>query len=138
MENQEFIGFWKRVVAYIIDVVIVMVVAFVVSIILRMVMTFSSEEAVGQMAMSVYTIVFFSYFILLESSAKQATVGKGLLGMKVINRDGERLSILNAAGRNIARILSGLIFAIGYLMVLFTKKRQALHDILAKTYVVAK
>lgn len=138
MENRELVGFGKRAVAYIIDLIIVYAITFVVSSILAMTITFSSEEALGEVVMIVSSVIFFLYFILLESSTKQATIGKSFLGIKVVDFEGKRVSVLNSAGRNFARILSGMIFAIGYLMVLFTKKKQGLHDILAKTYVVVK
>jgi len=138
MENREFVGFGKRAVAYIIDLVIIYAITFVISIALTIAITFTSEEILGEMVIIVSSVIFFLYFILMESSTKQATIGKLLLGIKVVDFEGKRVSVLNSAGRNFARILSGIIFAIGYLMVLFTKNKQGLHDILAKTYVVAK
>ena len=43
-----------------------------------------------------------------------------------------------ALGRNLAKILSGLILCIGFLMVAFTGKKQGLHDMIAGTLVVSR
>jgi len=138
MENQEFAGFGRRFIAYMIDIVIIMFSAFMIAMVLRFVLSFSSEESVGQMVMVVYFIVYVSYFILMESSLKQATFGKLLFKIKVINENGVRLSLVNSVGRTLGRLLSGAIIGLGYVMILFTKEKQGLHDKLAKTYVVGK
>lgn len=76
------------------------------------------------------------YYALLESSSWQATLGKRLLKIKVTNLHGNRISFLRATGRYFAKFLSTLILFIGYLMVIFTEKKQGLHDIIAETLVV--
>lgn len=81
----------------------------------------------------VLTAMYYCYF---ESSAKQATWGKQIMGIYVTDMEGERISFLNALGRYLAKILSGMILWIGYIMILFTEKRQGLHDILANTLVL--
>ncbi|MEP7128319.1 MAG: RDD family protein [Chitinophagales bacterium] len=78
------------------------------------------------------------YYSLMESSHRQATLGKSALGIKVTDLNGNRISFLNATGRYFGKILSGLIFGIGYIMIIFTEKKQGLHDILAGTLVVRK
>ena len=60
------------------------------------------------------------------------------VGIKVGNENGERISAGNAAGRFFGKILSGLILYIGYMMAGWDKKKQALHDKLAGTYVFYK
>lgn len=58
------------------------------------------------------------------------------LGLIVTDANGGRISFLRALGRYFAKILSGMILLIGYIMVGFTEKKQGLHDILASTLVV--
>jgi len=72
----------------------------------------------------------------MESSNKQATLGKQALGIKVTTLDSQPISFAQATVRYFAKYLSTLIFLIGYIMVAFTDKKQALHDMLAKTLVV--
>ena len=50
--------------------------------------------------------------------------------------DGDRISFGRASGRHFAKILSGCLLAIGYMMAGFTEKKQALHDMMAGTLVV--
>jgi uncharacterized RDD family membrane protein YckC len=78
------------------------------------------------------------YYSLMESSQRQATVGKLALGIKVTDMNGNRISFLNATGRYFGKIISGAIFMIGYIMIIFTEKKQGLHDIMAGTLVVRK
>lgn len=77
------------------------------------------------------------YFTMFESSRLQATPGKMALGLKVTSLTGERITPLNAIGRSLARIIAGSLTGdLGYLVALFTKKKQGLHDLMAKTIVV--
>lgn len=76
------------------------------------------------------------YFSLMESSSYQATLGKMALGIKVTDNHGRRLSHAHALGRWFAASLSYFTFYIGFLLAAFTEKKQALHDLLAKTQVV--
>jgi uncharacterized RDD family membrane protein YckC len=74
----------------------------------------------------------------MESSSKQATVGKMVLGIKVTDLDGNKLDFVKALVRNLCKIISSLIMCIGYIMAGFTEKKQALHDMIASTLVVKK
>jgi len=76
------------------------------------------------------------YYAIFESSKWQATLGKKLIKIKVTGMHGQRISFARATGRYFAKFLSSLIFFIGYLMIAFTKKKQALHDIIAETLVI--
>jgi uncharacterized RDD family membrane protein YckC len=78
------------------------------------------------------------YFALMESSSKQASLGKMALGIIVTDIEGKRISFGKASGRYFGRILSAIIIYIGYLMIAFTEKKQGLHDMLANTLVVNK
>ncbi|MNP35907.1 RDD family protein [compost metagenome] len=78
------------------------------------------------------------YYTLMESSKWQATLGKMALGIVVVDEQGARISLGIANKRYWGKIISGLTLYIGYIMVLFTEERQALHDKIAGTYVVDK
>lgn len=84
----------------------------------------------------VNTIIEWLYYSLMESSAKQATLGKIVLSIKVTDLSGNRVSFAKATGRYFGKILSGLILCVGYIIAGFTEKKQALHDILAGCLVV--
>lgn len=86
----------------------------------------------------VYFVMAGLYYALMESSSAQATVGKMALGIKVVDRNGARLTFPHALGRWFAAALSYITLYIGYLMAAFTERKQALHDIVVGTFVVDK
>jgi len=130
-------GFWIRVVAYIIDAILVsLVLGVVMSVFGVKYMDFENPENIDPTANLLSILVFWLYFALLESSERGATVGKMAMGLRVVTGDGKRLSFLNATGRYFAKILSALIFCIGYIMVGFTERKRGLHDMIANTLVI--
>jgi uncharacterized RDD family membrane protein YckC len=135
-----YAGFWKRFAALIIDDVVTFVLAFFAGFINGMVMAAmgfgsSSIKIVGYI---VSTVVDWLYFTLLESSYKQATLGKMALGIIVTDLNGNRISFGRANVRYWSKIISLLTLCIGYIMAGFTKKKQALHDMIANTLVIKK
>jgi uncharacterized RDD family membrane protein YckC/Tfp pilus assembly major pilin PilA len=135
-----FAGFWLRLVAAILDGIIINVVFWVVSFILIAAIASSGDSAAIGIA-SVFTYILsivgnWLYFALMESSSKQATVGKMALGLKVVDEQGERIGFGRATGRHFGKLISSLIIGIGFLMAAWTRKRQCLHDILASSLVV--
>ena len=157
-------GFLLRLVAYIIDRLLVGFVSFLVIFPLLAILginiygmggfndleNFDNLDDGSQFALmagmigAYSTIIILSialnwlYYSLMESSDRQATVGKMAIGIKVTDLNGNRISFLNATGRYFGKILSGLLFGIGYIMIIFTEKKQGLHDIMAGTLVVRK
>lgn len=81
-------------------------------------------------------IVRWLYFALQESSSAQGTVGKRVMGLKVINLQGNRIGFGQATGRFFAKLISSAILCIGYMMAGFTERKQALHDMVASTLVI--
>ena len=76
------------------------------------------------------------YHVIMESSRYQGTLGKIVVGAKVTNSKGERLSLGAALVRHFARLLSMLPCFAGYLLILKTAKHQALHDKLSGSLVI--
>jgi uncharacterized RDD family membrane protein YckC len=81
------------------------------------------------------TLAGWLYFAFLESGRSQATLGKQALGIIVTDLEGRRISFRRATGRYFGKMLSSVFF-LGYLLIFFTQKRQALHDLLAGTLVI--
>jgi len=140
-------GFWRRVLAYIIDAIILSIVGGVISgSVLGSAAGLSSLTAGGDPtaaftgAMAGVQVVSFVlnwlYFAILESSSMQGTLGKKALGMIVTDLDGGRISFGRATGRYFAKILSALVLCIGYIMVGFTERKRGLHDMIANTLVI--
>ncbi len=138
-------GFWRRVLAYIIDAIIVNVagslVGFVVGLALGLQMqsggadTETFEGAAGLAGGVLGLVSSWLYFAILESSSMQGTLGKKALGMIVTDLDGGRIGFGRATGRYFAKILSGIILLIGFIMVAFTERKQGLHDMIVGTLV---
>ena len=84
----------------------------------------------------VIILVQLLYFPLMQSSVRQATVGKLMVGIRVTDIYGNRMSTLRSFGREFAKVLSAIPFGIGFLLAAFGEKKQALHDKVASTLVV--
>ncbi len=137
-------GFWIRVVAAIVDGIILRVAVSPIRMIfggLGLAGTMSGVPHIGLALVgggfTLIVLVFGSwlYEAFMESSSYQATLGKMIFGMKVTDLSGNRISFERATGRHFAKWLSGMILGIGYLMVGFTDRKQGLHDLLAGTLV---
>ncbi len=108
-------------------------------------LTSGQREGVGMMMIVRFAylcaLVFAvsgAYCVLTERSALQGTLGKRALGLKVTDLHGGRIRLDRAFGRWIGHILSASLWMVGFLMAAFMPKRQALHDVLAGTLVVAR
>lgn len=138
-------GFWIRFVAAIIDGIIVQVVVMPLSFVAGGVSGFAGvmggipHEGLGVLGGLIgFVIGIFGawlYEALMESSSRQATLGKMVFGMKVTDLYGKRISFGRATGRHFGKWVSALILFIGYIMAGFTERKQALHDMLAGTLV---
>lgn len=131
---------WSRLAAAIIDAIVLFIVSFLFSLLLGAVLRVAGQplETIKLLSNIFGLVVGWLYYSIQESSEKQATVGKAALGLRVTDINGERISFLRATGRYFAKALSAIILLIGYIMILFTSKKQGLHDILASTLVLRK
>ena len=139
-------GFWIRFVAVLIDAIVVGIVVLPVSAVIALVIGIAGSTvampSVGVhlvrviVAIGLNTCANWLYEAGFESSSKQATLGKMVLGLKVTDLEGRRISFARATGRHFAKILSGMILLIGYIMAGFTERKQALHDMIAGTLVI--
>jgi uncharacterized RDD family membrane protein YckC len=157
--NTNYAGFWLRLVAIIIDGIIIGVAqSFIfVPILAALGLGFANsvetmdmsdpDQAAGMMAsimamMGGYWILSLTiqvlYSTFMESSKFQATLGKLALGLKVTDLQGNKLDFTKALVRNLCKLISNFTLFIGYIMAGFTEKKQALHDMIASTLVVKK
>jgi uncharacterized RDD family membrane protein YckC len=132
--TSDYAGFWRRVVAAILDGFVVGIVTVPLTLALGGDTPGSSNYSPAASSLSIGIVWLYS--ALMESSAKQATLGKMALGIIVTDLEGRRIGFGKATGRHFAKFLSALILGIGFLMVAFTERKQGLHDILAGTLVV--
>lgn len=81
-------------------------------------------------------LIAFLYYGLFESSAKQATPGKQMLGLRVSGMKGQRLPAWRIWFRQVTKLATVATSGLTYLPALFTAKGQTVHDIIAGTLVV--
>jgi len=155
--SQPYAGFWLRLVAYIIDsVVLVLGLCVFVGLIAAVVGAGffrnlgdemnGAPNVFGPIAvLMILTFIFayiaatWLYYAWFESSEHQATLGKMALGLIVTDTEGRRITFARASGRFFAKMITGLIpFFIGYIMAGFTQKKQALHDMIASCLVLRR
>lgn len=150
--TREYGGFWIRLLAGIIDRVVIGIVALPVffalifpSVLSIIKVARQNREPTPQMLVAIFSTVFvfvlvvvtgqWLYEALLTSSSWQGTIGKKALRLKVVDEAGSRISFARATGRFFAKFLSRLMMSIGYLMIAFTERKQGLHDMIAGTLV---
>ena len=148
-EKHRFASFWIRLLAIVIDYILI---NFVLSFIIVLVVMIGFGETGPEMvqrgddlvrditeswgpAQLLLILAYWLYFAIMHSSAWGATVGKRVLGLYVVDEEGHRLSFLQATIRFFGKLLSVFTLFIGFLVALIHPKRQALHDLLAKTFV---
>ncbi|QSZ27581.1 RDD family protein [Aceticella autotrophica] len=139
----EYAGFWRRFVAFIIDYIIVLIPLKIIQAVFFPINPSNDQIlATGRIFHSIVMIniigimINWLYFALMESSSKQATLGKMIIGLYVTDLEGNKISFARATGRYFAKFLSALILCIGFMMAGWTKEKQALHDIIAGTLVL--
>ncbi|MEM7109739.1 MAG: RDD family protein [Bacteroidota bacterium] len=159
--QKDYAGFWLRFVALLIDSIIITLLYFFIVTPIFAALGFgfataaediqsgnmTEEEALGLIGVVtgifatvglIIQIIYILYFALMESSKFQGTVGKMVVGIKVTDSNGGRVSFGSAFIRNLGKILSQIIIYIGFLMAAFTEKKQGLHDMIANTLVLRK
>ena len=143
--RKPYAGFWIRVEAFLTDVMALYAILLVSMFVLVLGLAYLTSVTLYGVVIVVlvYLLLFvligtWLYFSLFESSRKQATPGKLLLCLKVVAPDGSRLSFGRATERYFAKFLSGLTFGVGYLIAGVTRKKQALHDMITRSFVVRR
>ena len=155
----QFAPFWRRALAMLIDVILLAPVFLFLNIrflppsredlgatqqLASDQLTYTERQVVQTKLMNragqLIALVFFVsgiYYCLTEGSALQGTIGKRLLRLRVTDMEGKRIGPGRALARYLARILSLMLWLVGFVMAAFTAKHQSLHDILTETLVLA-
>jgi len=145
-DRAQYGGFSIRLLALCVDTVGVFVVIFLIFLPLYLISLFASLILMPFLALLNLTLLpsfllmfcmaHWIYFTTSESSARGATYGKRLFGLRVVSEKGDRLTFARASVRYFAKILSAAPLFLGFVMVVVTQRRQALHDLIAETLVV--
>ena len=136
-----YASFMDRFIALLIDYIVLTVIQFVIlSPILALLFDVAGELLAKTAASSVWSlsiIIYWLYFAGLESSKYGATLGKRAMNLRVVNEDGVRVSFGYASLRHFFKFVSAFPLLLGFIMAIFTKRKQALHDLVAQTLVLS-
>ena len=151
-QNLNFAGFGSRLGAYLIDVIPIIILLNILVYLIFGLNPFDSsgrtvnldgqefEESKITRAIVRYIsfFVWIIYCAIMESSSYQGTFGKIIIGIKVTDKYGNRLSLGKSITRNLTKVISYLIIGLGFIWVLFNKEKRGWHDMIAKTYVTRR
>ncbi len=127
----EYMGFWIRFGAAIIDTIIVWLFYGVLSSLAYIL------PVVSWFPVSVISLVGPLLYYWLFTGLKGQTPGKIAVGIKVVNAQGNRPGLASAALREIlGKLVSAIVFYLGFLWIVWDRQKQGWHDKIAITYVV--
>ena len=126
----KYAGFWLRFWAIVIDGILLSFPFVVIGFFLGYYDPPGIEDWLSLLQLLNF-VVLWLYNAILESSTWQATIGKRLFSLRVTDMNGQQISFGRATGRYFGKIVSGLIFGLGYVIAAFTDRKQALHDMMA-------
>jgi uncharacterized RDD family membrane protein YckC len=126
-------GFWRRALALVLDLVVVTILLAVGD---RLAGALAARQLVARAFQATFDVVVpTAYFVLMHGAGGQ-TLGKMLVGARVVGTSGEPIGYLRALGREAAAVLSALLLFLGYAMAAVRRDKRALHDLLAGSRVV--
>lgn len=147
-EKKYYAGFWVRLFAGLLDLVILLPV-FLFSFfffgvdnveLIKTSSDFGNQSYFSAFGSGNYVELIFDFISILYvaffvAGKKQATLGKRMMGIYVANPDGSKLSGKKSLARALASFLTAATLGLGFLLVVFTKEKTALHDLICNTRV---
>jgi uncharacterized RDD family membrane protein YckC len=128
-----FSGFARRLLALLVDMTLLLPPLFY----LGLANTRSETDTTFQIRPLGLLVILF-YYAMLESSPMRASIGKLVTSQFVADEAGERLTFMHAMGRSVAKLITAFSAMLGFLTILFTKRNQALHDLVSRTCVMTR
>lgn len=147
MPERSYAGFWRRLGAFIIDVLIIGLVCALMGVMAYVAYKvglaahqrkLSFGNATPLMSFLTFGVVLLAsaYFVVFHGMGGQ-TIGKSLLRLRVIGPAQDRVSYGRALLRWIAMVGFGLLsFGVSFLWIIWSREKRAWHDFLARTWVV--
>lgn len=139
LNEPEYVGFWSRTIATVIDSIIVLMVTAPM-----LLAVYGEEYFLGEEVRFVHgfldfliSYVFPAIVIIIFWIYKSATPGKMVIRAKIVDAEtGGKPSTGQLIGRYFAYYLSTIVFGLGFLWVVWDPKKQGWHDKLAGTVVI--
>jgi uncharacterized RDD family membrane protein YckC len=154
MAVYKFAGFWRRLVAYTIDNIIINIIfftLFTIAIIAFVFGSVSSESSswltdiMDPTRLSFAVLLMFTFYLVLSITyftyfhgMNGRTPGKMLLGLQVLSTEGNQINFGIAFLRSVGYFISAAILNIGFIWAAFDRRKQGWHDKIAGTVVIIR
>jgi uncharacterized RDD family membrane protein YckC len=152
----QYAGFVSRFLAILIDILLVIAIMVVVGFVAQLILSFFRLDTLlasafdsmsrssgiaqtllrGAAAFGSFYFFFYLYYALLHAAAAGVTIGKALIGLRVVRMDGLPLTVGRCTRRYITFLLAALPLFLGLLWVIIDDRRQGWHDKLSNTCVI--
>lgn len=154
MPIYKYAGFWRRLVAYMIDNTIITIIFILLAILAmvayfagavggesdNLITTFADPGRIALMTILIWGVSFcvaMAYFTYFHGTTGR-TPGKMLMGLQVVGTDGKPISFGIAFLRSVGYLISSIVFCLGYIWIGFDKRKQGWHDKIAGTVVIIR
>jgi uncharacterized RDD family membrane protein YckC len=136
-DQLEYVGFWARLGASLIDTILMLIVCYPLLIAVYGWSSIAHGYASGGALDILLNWVFPIVVVIAFWKWKQATPGKMMISARIVDAEtGEAPSTGQMIGRYLGYFLSTVVFGLGFLWIAFDRKKQGWHDKLAGTVVV--
>ncbi|KPQ17070.1 MAG: putative membrane protein/domain [Algoriphagus marincola HL-49] len=136
LDHTNYAGFWLRFFSGIIDTLILWIPSSIFGWVFQD--KFENSSLFAFLDFIQLLLIWMVYYGITEGSTHQATLGKRVLNLKVINEDGTRLNSTKAALRILVGTIVAIPLGLGIIAVGFTKRKQGWHDLILHCLVIKK
>ena len=141
-EEQSYVGVGRRAVAVILDSIVLAIPFFALGTLIASITGettaggFQLEGGSALLLFGLMGVIGFGYYILLEAYYGQ-TLGKRLVGIRVVTADGSRIGLSDSVVRNVLRFVDGIFaYLVGAVFIWLSDTNQRLGDRIGDTYIV--
>lgn len=127
----QYAGWWRRVGGWVIDALIIGVGTNVAAAVIGG----TGSSAIIIVGLVAITVGYVSYYVMLNANGQQ-TIGRRVLGTRIVQENGDDLGYGLSALRLLASLLSVFTAFLGLLWPLWDPKHQTFHDKIALTIVI--
>ena len=131
-------GFWIRLLAYLIDLIVLIVADLIAGVLIGFVVTVSGGniDDIGDVTLLLVSLTVAIVYYTIGISVYSTTIGKRVLGLYVLRPDDSKVGPGRALARYLSYIVSWVTLGIGFLMIAFSDNKRGLHDEICDTVVV--
>ena len=138
-------GFFRRAWAFVVDLIVILALASVMVLLIRIAykvgLSAHGRSVAGENLKPLFVFLIWggiglaTFYFVLFHGMEGKTVGKWLLGLKVVGSEQGAISYRRAFLRWLGTVVFAPL-ALGFLWVLWSREKRAWHDYLARTWVI--